>query len=273
MPAAKLLALSVVKPLPSPVNILEPMLMLPNPLVILPAFNAPVPVILSWCCVTFETAIRASAKVPLLMFAAAILPVKLDACTSPPTPKPPVITTAPTLVPDDAVLLVNVVNPLDANVVNAPELGVVLPIGVLLILSSENVPPAPIVILPFTSKSSVIVVVLVAAPMLIEVAAPPIFSVDVLVLIRLNVTALVVISPPSTFRSKSMSTLLLILVVPVAAPISNVVAAFAKFTVVAVALIKLNVVALVVISPPSTFKSRSTSKLLLTFVVPVAAPI
>ena len=62
-------------------------------------------------------------------------------------------------------------------------------------------------------------------------------------------------------------------VVPVVAPIVIPVPAPAKLTVVAVALTKLNVVALVVISPPSTFTSPSTSNALLTFVVPVAAPI
>ena len=47
VPVDKLLALRSVSPLPLPVNVLVPMLMLPNPLVILPLFNAPVPVILA----------------------------------------------------------------------------------------------------------------------------------------------------------------------------------------------------------------------------------
>ena len=80
-------------------------------------------------------------------------------------------------------------------------------------------------------------------------------------------------SPPLTCRSRSTSRLLLTLVVPVAAPISRVVAAPAKFTVVAVAFNRLNVVWLVVMSPPLTSRSRSTTRLLLTLVVPVAAPI
>ena len=80
-------------------------------------------------------------------------------------------------------------------------------------------------------------------------------------------------SPPSILTSPSTSRLLLIFVVPVAAPISIEVAAPAKFTVVALALAKLNVEVDTVKSPPSILTSPSTSRLLLTFVVPVAAPI
>ena len=206
-------------------------------------------------------------------FDAGTSPTNLLAYTSPATPTPPVTTTAPLATLVEAVLLVNVVNPFEVSVVNAPVLGVTLPIGVSLILSSVKLPPGPIVILPLTLRSSAIVIKLVAAPILITLAPLAKFTVVAFALTRLNVAALVVISPPSTFRSKSTSKLLLMLVVPVAAPISNVVAAFAKFTVVALALIRLNDVALVVMSPPSTFRSKSTSKLLLTLVVPVAAPI
>ena len=70
----------------------------------------------------------------------------------------------------------------------------------------------------------------------------------------------------------AVSRSLLTLVVPVAAPMSTAVAAPNAFTVVAFVFNKLNVVWFVVISPPSTFKSRSTSKLLLILVVPVDAP-
>ena len=80
-------------------------------------------------------------------------------------------------------------------------------------------------------------------------------------------------SPPSTFKSRSTSKLLLILVVPVVAPISIAVPAPKALTVVAVVLARLNVAVETVKSPPSIFTSPSTSKLLLTFVVPVEAPI
>ena len=67
---------------------------------------------------------------------------------------------------------------------------------------------------------------------------------------------MVVISAPLTARSPVTTVLaLLIVAVPVAAPILTVVPAPAKFTVVAVALTKLNVVAVVVMSPPLTAKS------------------
>ena len=126
--------------------------------------------------------------------------------------------------------------------------------------------------LPLTVTLSANVISLTDAPMLITDAAPAKFTVVALLLIRLKVAALVVISPPSTFRSRSISTLLLMLVVPVVAPISNVVAAFAKFTVVAVVLIRLNDVAVVVKSPPLTAKSSVVVKLFLTVVVPLVAP-
>ena len=59
--------------------------MLPNPLVILPLFNAPVPVILAWCCVMLEAAILASGTVPLDRLLA------LRAVNEVPTPANPVV--------------------------------------------------------------------------------------------------------------------------------------------------------------------------------------
>ena len=66
VPVLKLVALSDVKPLPLPEKILVPMLMFPKPVLMLPAFSMPVPVILNWCCVTPVIAIRASGRVPLV---------------------------------------------------------------------------------------------------------------------------------------------------------------------------------------------------------------
>ena len=116
-------------------------------------------------------------------------------------------------------------------------------------------------------------VVPVAAPSSSVVAAPPMFSVVAVVFARLNVVVETVRSPPSIFTSPSTSKSLLIFVVPVAAPISKVVAAPAKLTVVAVVFTRLKVVVETVKSPPSIFTSPSTSKSLLILVVPVAAPI
>ena len=62
------LALKLVAPrltVPVAVRLDAPMLIFPNPLVILPEFSAPVPVIAAWCCVTLVCAIRASGTVPL----------------------------------------------------------------------------------------------------------------------------------------------------------------------------------------------------------------
>ena len=80
------------------------------------------------------------------------------------------------------------------------------------------------------------------APILIVEAAPNKLPVVAVVLARLKVVVDTVKSPPSMLTSPSTSRLLLMLVVPVVAPISNVVAAPAKFTVVAVVLARLKVV-------------------------------
>ena len=103
-----------------------------------------------------------------------------------------------------------------------------------------------------TVKLLLTVVVPVPAPRFKDVAAPPTFNVVAVVLARLNVVVDTVKSPPSMLTSPSTSKLLLMLVVPVAAPISNVVAAPPTLSVVAVVFNKLNVVWLVVKSPPLT---------------------
>ena len=85
---------------------------------------------------------------------------------------------------------------------------------------------------------------------------------------------MVVISAPSTFRSPSKSTTsFATVIVPPEAPILMVAAAPNALTVVAVELARLKVVVDTVRSPPSIFTSPSTSRSLLTLVVPVAAPI
>ena len=69
-------------------------------------------------------------------------------------------------------------------------------------------------------------------------------------------------SPPLTAKSPVTTVLALrIVVVPVVEPIVIAVPAPAKFTVVALALIKLNVEAVVVMSPPLTARSPSIAKL------------
>ena len=155
VPLLKLLAFSVVKPLPSPEN-MPPILILPNPLVILPALRIPVPVILNWCCVTPDTAIRASGMVPLVRKAALISPIKLSARMSLFTYNPPLILTAAlppaNVAPVAFVPSVNVTRLFEASVVNAPLLGVMLPIGVLLIALTNNSPS--MYISAFVLKSS-----------------------------------------------------------------------------------------------------------------------
>ena len=105
----------------------------------------------------------------------------------------------------------------------------------------------PVVALPLTSKMLFPAVVpkfktAAGAPRLVVVAAPPTFNVVAFALARLNVAVLTVKSPPSILTSPSTSKLLLILVVPVAAPISMLVAAPPKLIVVATVFNKLNVV-------------------------------
>ncbi len=97
------------------------------------------------------------------------------------------------------------------------------------------------------------------APILIVVASPNAFIVLAFAFSKLNVSVtLVVISPPSTFKSKSMSTLCLIVVVPMpTAPIVNCVVPPNAFTILALSSNKLNVVEVVVKSPPFTAKSAS----------------
>ena len=290
-----LFSLKLVAPrltVPVAVKLSAPISIAPNPLVILPLFKAPVPVILAWCCVTAPTAILAFGTVPLSMLLPAILPVKLLACTAPATPNPPAILTAPVIVLLAAVVSETVITPVTVKSSLTVVVLIALPMlitlaappiftVVALVLTRLNVPVELVVIsAPLTARSpsSVTVAFLifrspVVAPMLISVPAPNALIIVALLLIRLNApVTLVVISPPSTFKSRSISTIFLNLVVPLAAPINISVAAPPMFSVVAVVLIRLNVAALVVISPPSTFKSRSTSRLFLTLVVPVAAP-
>ena len=150
---------------------------------------------------------------------------------------------------------------------------------VAVVLARLNVPalvvisPPSTLISPSTSRLLRILVVPVVAANTRLVAAPNAFTVVAVVLAKLKVVVLTVKSPPSILTSPSTSRLLLMLVVPVAAPISNVVAAPAKLTVVAEVLTRLNVAVLAIRSPPSIVMSPSTSKLFLTLVNPVAAPI
>ena len=104
---------------------------------------------------------------------------------------------------------------------------------------------------PSTTKSLLIVVVPRSLPMLIVVALVNAFTLAE-VLAILNVLADTVMFPPSILTLPSTSKLLLTLVVPVAAPISILVAAPAKFTRVAVPLTILATDDSVEIVPPRT---------------------
>ena len=161
-----------------------------------------------------------------------------------------------------ASIQLNVLSVAPLIVIPAPSAVVSVGVATLAIIiflsSTSNVAVLSVVVSPLTVKSPAIVkllftaVVPVLAPILTVVAAPPIFKVVAVVLAKLNVLVDTVKSPPSILTSPSTSRLLLILVVPVAAPISNVVAAPPTFRVVAVVFNKLNVVWLVVKSPPFT---------------------
>ena len=286
VPLLKAVALSVVSPLPLPEKILVPMLMLPNPVVILPAFKAPVPVILNWCCVTPLACIRASGIVPLVKKAALISPIKLSARISLFTYKPPVILTAAlpaaNVAPVAFVPSVNVTKLFEASVVNAPELGVTLPIGVLLILLTNKSPSTYISVFVRKSirtiispKSPARVAAALVSPTTISVAACAIANVVTLSFNKLNVPVSSVSSvvPFTNKLPAKLTFVFLMLKLPVVAPAVTVVAAPPILSVVAVALTRLNIAAPVVMSPPSTFRSRSISTLLCTVVVPVAAPI
>ena len=277
----------------------------------------------------------------------------------PDTLAPPSTRNAPVPMPVAIEVLVTCVTPLDNSVVKEPVLGVMLPIGVLLIaaavvnpklvlpctVAEVNVAAAgvtlPITVLLMScacsvrptskllriavlpvvaamvsvvaapAKFTVVAVVLntscvvlvpttvgllmvsvpVVAPKSIAVASPNALTVVAVVSNRLNVVAVVVTSPPLTARSSvnvanpvtssvpptvalptTSSNAFRTVNVPVVAPIVNVVAAPAKFNVVAVVLAKLNVVLVTTKFSPSIETLPSTSKLLLIFVVPVAAP-
>jgi len=131
---------------------------------------------------------------------------------------------------------------------------------------------ASVIALPIV-KSLAMVVVPVVAPMLSVVAAPPMFKVVAVALTRLKVVAVVVRSPPLTAKSPEITVLaLLMVVVPVLAPMLSVVAAPPRLRVVTVDWRRLNDVAEEVMSPPLTPKSPVTVAELLIVVVPVEAP-
>ena len=133
---------------------------------------------------------------------------------------------------------------------------------------------APVLALPM-----LIVCAAVALPILTVVAAPNAVAVVRLVLKNVSVPVLVpakVGFAPLTLTVVAVDNVIvgfLIVVVPVVAPIVIAVPAPNKLPVVAVVLAILNVAVLTVKSPPSILTSPSTSRLLLTFVVPLDEPI
>ena len=131
----------------------------------------------------------------------------------------------------------------------------------------------PAVNTPSTFKLFLTVVIPVLELILVEVLAPNALTVVAVVLKRLNVTAVVVKSPPSILTSPSISKLFLILVVPEADASTNNVAAPNALTVVAAVLAIVKVAVDTVKLLPSILMFPSTSKLFLILVVPVEAPI
>jgi len=113
------------------------------------------------------------------------------------------------------------------------------------------------------------------APRFNEVAAPPTFNVVAVVFKRLTVDCVDRISPPLTCRSPDNTVFALrIVVLPVVAPIVNVVAAPPKFNVVVVSLARFNDAVVPTMSPPEINKSPViTVPALRIVVLPVVAPI
>ena len=263
------------------------MLMFPNPLVILPAFRAPVPVILNWCCVTPLACIRASGIVPLVKKAALISPIKLSARISLFTYKPPVILTAAlpaaNVAPVAFVPSVNVTKLFAARVVNAPVLGVTLPIGVLLILLTNKSPSTYISVFvrksirtTISPKSPAKLAAALVSPTTISVAACAIASVVTLSFNKLNVPVSSVSSvvPFTNKLPDKLTFVFLMLKLPVVSPIVTVVAAPNALTVVAPVLARENVPPLTLKSlNPPMFRFPSTDRSFFIVVVPVAAPI
>ena len=276
VPVVNCVADKSVSPLPLPLNVLVPILTLPNPEVIEPAFNAPVPVISVWCCVIALDGTLASGIVPLVKSLALASPIKLSALISLATCKPPVIFTAaapPANVPVAFVASVNVTKLFALNVVKPPAAGVVCPIGTPLI--------APIIKSPVIVRSwSIVTLCLnvlkpVVSPITIAVAACPKAIAVVLSFSKLNVpVSSVSIVFPLTAKLPATTTFALFkFIVPVLAPILMVVAAPNAFTVVAPVFARLNVPPLTVrsLSPPM-LRLPKTSRALLTVVVPDVAP-
>ena len=220
------------------------------------------------------TVVAAPNRLPVVAVVLARLNVAVLTVKSPPS-----ILTSPSTsrLPSTSKLFLTVVVPVTAPMfILVAALPKLIVVGVVLAKLNVRVltvkSPPSILTSPSTSRLFLIFVVPVAAPMFNVVAAPNRLPVVAFVLARLNVAVETIKSPPSIVISPSTSKLLLMLVVPVAAPISIVVAAPAKLTVVAVVLARLNVAVDTVKSPPSILTSPSTSRLFLTVVVPVAAP-
>ena len=278
VPLVNCVATKSVSPLPFPENVLVPILILPNPDVMLPAFKAPVPVISNWCCVIALEGTLASGIVPLVRSLALASPIKLSAFTSFATCNPPVIFTEALPVaksPVAFVASVKVTKLFAVSVVNAAELGVKFPIGILFIASAISTPPAEIVKSPSVVRLFLTVVVPDVAPIWIAVAACPNAIVVTLSLSRLNVPVSSVSSVVPLIAKSFVITIFVFfnVIVPVVAPMFKVEAASAKLTVVGVVLAIFTLASLNVKSPPSISISPSTFKLFCIVVVPLAAPI
>ena len=115
---------------------------------------------------------------------------------------------------------------------------------------SDVLPDASLISASSTSRTSTLTEVVVP----LTVKSPPTIILPAVSVLPFEASTVKILAPPT---SKLPSTLraLLTEVVPVAAPISIAVAAPPMLSVVAVALTKLNVVAVVVISPPLTARS------------------
>ena len=170
-----------------------------------------------------------------------------------------------------------------ARVVNAPVLGVTLPIGVLLILLTNKSPSTYISVFvrksirtTISPKSPAKLAAALVSPTTISVAACAIANVVTLSFNKLNVPVSSVSSvvPFTNKLPDKLTFVFLMLKLPVVSPIVTVVAAPNALTVVAPVLARENVPPLTLKSlNPPMFRFPSTDRSFFIVVVPVAAPI
>ena len=150
------------------------------------------------------------------------------------------------------------------------------PYALLIILAVQ----VPVLIVPIVLNDdaevklpSVSIALSIVASVVASILSIP-FNVQLPPLSEITLVEPTVRSPPPIVKSPANDSSLLMVVVPLLAPIDTLVAAPPMFSVVAVLLIRLNVLWLVVMSPPLTATSADAVRLFVTDSVPpsVVAP-